>query len=93
MAARKRKFRALAESVPLGSVVSEEVMAVMRGHPEFEKRCPPGSVIRRRPDAFNGWQREVWLDEDFLWAISWNVALKGKSRDIKTRIAQQREGP
>ena len=35
-----------------------------------------------------GWRLEVWLDEDFLWKISWIDALTGKPRDMKTRVAR-----
>jgi len=78
----------MVERTPLGAVVSEDVMAVMRMHSKFEEKCPPGSVIMRRSNPYGGWRLEVWLGEDFLWEISYNDPLKGKPRDIKTRVAR-----
>ena len=63
-------------------------MEVMRRHPNFEEKCPPGSVIKRMQSPYGDWRLEVWARGTYLWDISWVAALRGKHGSDNRRVTQ-----
>jgi hypothetical protein len=80
--ARRKAFRRYVEEhIPMGGEVDEYVMTVLRGHPRFELKVPPGAVVRRVRSVMNprDWEFSVTTPEG-VDNISWVAALKGAKR-------------
>ena len=65
-------------------------METLKQHPEFERKCPPGAILKREiNNRFpNDWQLRIYEDGRPVDDISWNVALKGRGKTQKVRVSQ-----
>jgi hypothetical protein len=77
------------ENIPLGAAVDGCVLEVIRNHPDYESKCPPGSVVKRERNPRCGdWMLVVYQNGQFRDDISWNVALRRRGKTWTTRVAQ-----
>ena len=63
--------RYVEETIPLGAVVDGRVLEVLRNHSAYDRKCPPGSVVRREVNhRYGDWILNVYVDNRFWDDIS-----------------------
>jgi len=81
--------RYVEDNIPLGAAVDGRVLEVLRNHPDYERKCPPGSVVRREPNPrYGDWMLNIYADGRFRDDISWVAALRGRGRTRAARVAR-----